>query len=327
MGLGQISPNLKLRKSFQRASARASISVFLILFLGSVELLAANSPPSVPSNCASSFAALARDINRPTQLARSEQVPLLNKVLDVERLRRHVKVVDIGSNSKIGDLQDGTYLYVIDGNRRLAIMDRLVDPGAQNLADPAAQFLGSHEGLVTHLKAAFKEEPTLYAAGEVVVRNGRVLMFSNGAGTYRGTQEHLDYAIREMRNAGVEIDSRTELRNYAKKKYSDPHGTANSQARVALETKRDPTLMSLVLEARSVMRKLDDRFPKPEDIVHAAIAIRDPEKQGEVLQAVGLFAQWQTPQESEFYVIQNANRSMGTEKLRKALKSLRELAP
>ncbi len=318
MGSGQISRNWKIPTLIAMAS---------MIFVGPVALFAANTPPPIPSNCASSFAALSREIARPTQLIRSEQVPLLNKVLDVDRLRRAVKIVDIGSKSKIGELQDGTYLYVIDSNRRLAIMDRLVDPGAQNLADPAAQFLGSHEGLVTHLKSTFKEEPSLYAAGEVVVRNGRVLMFSNGAGTYRGTQEHLDYAIREMRNAGVDIDSRTELRNYAKKKYSDPHGTANSQARLALETKRDPTLMSLVLEARSVMRKLDDRFPQPEDIVRAAIAIRDPEKQGEVLQAVGLFAQWQTPQESEFYVIQNASRSMGTEKLRKALRSLRELAP
>jgi hypothetical protein len=260
------------------------------------------------------------DATIPQVLVRSEKVPLKNKVLDVPRLLRATNVVELNGevSSRLQHLPNGNYVYSIDTEKRLVLVPRALNHGSVNLDAPDATFVGSHEGIVKFLRSIYQTEPQFLPAGEITVRNGRVMMVSNGAGTYRGGSDHLAYAVGQLESHGLAIDARTERRDFSLKKYPDPHGLAPGQARAEIEATRDPGFASLQKTFRSVMKKIDEHFPGQFDFVVAAMAVKDRERQGRLLHAASLISSWQSPQEGEAFVIRSAVRALGQQSIGRA---------
>jgi hypothetical protein len=295
------------------ATAIASIAFFSVAHAGFSSVHSATAISETP--CSVDFAAIGDGLQQalPTVLVRSETIPLEKKVLDVGRLLRATNVVELNGNvsHRLVHLSNGNYVYAIDSEKHLVLMPRALDPGPVDLNAPETSFIGSHEGITRFLRAVYRTEPQFLAAGEITVRNGRVMMVSNGAGSYRGQTEHLNYAVHELKEHGLAINKRTEQRDFSVKKYSDPHGLAPGQSMAEVEASRDPGFSSLQRAVRAVMKKVDERFPGQTDFVRAAISVQDREAQGQLLEAAGVISSWDSPAESEAFVIRSAIQTFG----------------
>ncbi len=244
------------------------------------------------SECITDFSLFGEAPQRkfPPVLLRSEVVPLRFKVLDSSRLSQVAKVIDLNGqvDPRLKNLPAGNYVYAIDSKRRLVILPRAIDPGPVDINSLSATFIGSHEGIVQMLKAVDGKGPKLIAAGEITIRDDRVRMVSNGAGSYRGFTDHLNYAATEFKAHGLAINERTELRDHSVKPFADPHGLADGQARAVIEAARDPGFAVLQSAFRVILKRVDEKFPGQMDFIRAAIAVKETSRQERLLQAAGM---------------------------------------
>src|SRR5206468_2732682 len=111
------------------------------------------------------------------------------KVMDLQRLSNSTIFLNSGVASyrkSLGNLKDGTYIYVFERSGKGAVLNRTMDPGPGIPLDSAkSQYIGSHAGLAKLFGYMFRHEPEVVAAGEIIVRNGRVMAINNASGTYR----------------------------------------------------------------------------------------------------------------------------------------------
>ncbi len=269
-------------------------------------------------------------LGQPPVLKQAEKFRLSGKLFDVEKLGRAVTVIDVspGSPAKLPELKEVTYLYVIDKNDRMVLVERFLDPGPSVEITARTKILGSHEGLRRFLLSQSSDEVLLVAAGEVVIRNGRVYAVSNGAGTYPGGTDNLNYAIGKLKNAGLKMDERTQVLDHSVNAYPDPHdlrGQPTIDAIRALNT--DSKFAALVEQTRRTMKTVDGKFPDSDEFYMSAIkSTEDSEKRNEFYHAATILRHWQNPAENDVWAVHSLYKSIGEEGVRRALRALETFA-
>ena len=250
------------------------------------------------------------------------------KVTDPARLAREVKVHDLrtpGAAAWLARLKDGNYVYLIDGQGRLALVNRLMIP--RNRAE-SSQILGSHDGLYARLRSMDPErrELSVLSAGEILVRDGKVFSINNKAGSRRGSAENLDFGARMLRKAGLKTDRETKVLDVASGMVVEPHANDARTARIELELLKDPAGRELWAETRRAMRKLRD---SEADLFDAMDAYErgHPEftagMQGYLMQLVGM---WRKGQDSEAYILNAFRERPGDAALRNLIRHLDAMA-
>jgi hypothetical protein len=271
--------------------------------------------------CPTEYAAL----TLPTPLVKQEKFRLSGKLFDMQKLKKATTIIDvrIGSAAKLPKLDEKTYLYVIDKNQNLALIERFLDPGADVKITNRTKFLGSHEGLKRLLQTKSSEQVELISAGEIVIRNGRVFSVSNGAGTYKGTTVHLDYGIEKLKQAGLAINDRTEVRDFSKSVFADPHDFDGKGTIEALRALRDPKFASVLQETRRVMKSIDGKFPDDEEFFASAIKTTDDDAvKRDIYEASRLLRYWQNASYAEAWAVYQCYSRSGDEQARRALRIL-----
>lgn len=265
----------------------------------------------------------------PPALKQAEKFRLSGKLFDVAKLKAKTTVLDVSvsSNAKLPQLGERTYLYVIDKSQRLAITERFLDPGADVPLTARTKFLGSHEGLKRMLQNGSSENVELVAAGEIVIRNGRVFAVGNGAGTYPGGTENLNYALAKLKKAGLKIDDRTDVRDYSKNAYRDPHDFEGMQTLRAIRELRDPKFSAFFDQCRRVMTVVDGKFPNAENFyIMAKASTGDERLQTAYYRAARLLIPWSDAANNEVWAAHRFYEDFGDEAGRAALQALEDYA-
>lgn len=313
--------------------AHACLTFSIILIASFLRIENAQATPRENNQCHLGFASIhpVTNVPPPSVIKKSERFVLEGKILDVKILG------DAAEKTKalLPDLPDGTYTYVVDTNRELAVIPRSLDPGIQAFPDPLTSrgnFLGSHEGLVRYLEAkanATAEGPfiktELLSAGELVVRNKRVIAVTNGAGTFHNDLSHLEFGAAELKAAGLPISARTEYLDYSTGILMDPHVKAVTQIRTEIAALRNPKFVVLLSDMRKLMLSIDRGFPnKAEFSTDVIAAAKDTSESSLRFKGVMFLAKWEAPLESEIQSLYSALQSSGEEKIRAWMKSMEE---
>lgn len=160
------------------------------------------------------------------------------------------------------DLPDGTYIYSITQDGR-TIFSPIVPDIHVDVSKPDAKFLATHRGMIQRLKEVLKtdQDPPIVASGEFEVRSGRVSMFNNQSGTFRGDGRHLAYADLKLRSQGLRIEARTRRIDLSKAtNLKEPHRNRERTAADIIRYSRDP----LTPKVQELFRHLAEKFPDPE---------------------------------------------------------------
>lgn len=292
-------------------------------------------PPDGAVQCPTHFALLGTTpAPVPSVIERWVDVPLVEKVIELERLKSAVTIISPSSppSGALRKLEPGTYVYVIDKQGRIAIASRAIDPGPDAIETAGATFLGSHEGLVRMLEnptaspGAIAARVEVVSAGEIVIRDGRVMAVSNGSGTYRGSGEHLRYGVGRLHAAGVDIDGRTQFLDYSTGQIPTPHATVPAQVREELKLLRDPKFKNLVQDFRNSITALDRRYPVQSDLARSFMQAPTPENRNLYFRAAMFVAQWQQPLESEVVALHRAIERFGEADVRNMLTVIEQMA-
>lgn len=249
------------------------------------------------------------------------------KVTNLSRLRAETKIIPAGdpySSKALSNLQDGIYVWGVDRKGRIAVLNRNMDPGTSG---ETSQFLGSHSGLMRVLRNEPGGKNTSFVAtGEIVRRNGRTMVVDNASGTYPGGAENLDYGIRRLRSAGLEVDDRTQIQDLSRSKTYDPHDAAYLQVPIEIRVNRDPKLKALHEETKRVMEKVDRVFTDRFTLMLAMQKV--PLSNGwSPYQASYILDRWSNPTEGTAYVFETIYRQAGSdEKFRALLEALEKTA-
>ena len=249
------------------------------------------------------------------------------KVKSLSRLRAQTKIVNVGDANAaeaLANLDDGIYVWGVDQNGRIAVLNRNMEPGSEQ---NVSQFLGSHSGLMRVLQSSPQKEPARFVAtGEIVRRNGRTMLVDNASGTYPGRAENLDFGVRKLRAAGLEIDSRTLIQDLSESKVYDPHHAAYVQVPIEIRVGRDPKLRAFHDETKRVMTKVDGKFKDRLELLKAMENVSMTEGWSPYT-ASYIFERWQNPTEGTAYIVDAIYRQAGSdEKFRALLKALEKTA-
>lgn len=282
--------------------------------------------------CPTNFVRLVLEPPRPhPPVLRYTKQLLEGKILDRKVLAENAKILDLEKPSnELSDLPEQIYTYAIDQKDRLVVIPRTIDPGDVELAKPDSKVLASHIGIKRMLATPLDSRIRFVAAGEIVVRNGRVFAVSNGAGSFKGGTENLEYALHHLKKFGLKVDERTELRDFAKKKYPSPHGPEKKQvafqARIALEASRDPEFLSVLKEVRRVMIIME-RFPDVGTFVQPAMKhVGSSPDASSLSRGITLWGKWRMAHENEVWAAaMEYNVDKGVT-LRKSMQVLEETA-
>ena len=249
------------------------------------------------------------------------------KVKDLARLREQTKIIVSGdprSSKALSGLEDGIYVWGVDGRGRIAVLNRNMDPGVRG---DTSQFLGSHSGLMRVLRSGSgNSRANFVATGEIVRRNGRTMVVDNASGTYPGGAENLNYGVRRLRGAGLEVDERTQIQDLSKVKTYDPHDAAYLQVPIEIRVSRDPKLKSLHEETKRVMAKVDRKFQDRFELMKAMENV-SLSKGWSPYTASYIFDRWSNPTEGTAYIFDTIYRQAGSdEKFRALLEALEKTA-
>lgn len=310
------------RNSTSVISKITFIVVVAALCLFSISTNVSADPGRTIANCLLDY----EKLGQPPVLKQAEKFRLSGKLFDVQKLGRVVTVIDVqpGSAATIPDLKETTYLYVIDKNNKMALIERFLDPDPKVQMTARTKILGSHEGLKRFMQSQSTEGVELVAAGEIVIRNGRVYAVSNGAGTYPGGTDNLNYAIGKLKSAGLKMDERTQVLDHSVHSYPDPHdlrGQPTINAIRALNT--DPKFAALVEQTRRTMKNIDGKFPDSDEFYLSAFkSTEDSDKRTEFYHAATILRHWQNPSENDVWAVHSLYNSIGEEGVRRALRAL-----
>lgn len=260
----------------------------------------------------------------PPVIARSEGTVLKSKVLDPERLKRSVITANVRDSKKsLQNLEDGIYVFGIDTRGNIAVLPRNLDPGGR--LESESLFVGSHLGIQSYLKHATGRDPEFVAMGEFVQRNGRTFMAGNGAGTFKSGTENLEYGIERLKEKGLPIDGRTQIRDYSKEVFEDPHDLVNVQVPIELRVQRDPVLRAGHAEAAKVMRAIDPLgIPDKDAFFERALAM-DGVDTTTAYHAASLYGRWMHPQEGTPYVYDAIRDRIGPEQMNQVLGLIKKM--
>jgi hypothetical protein len=227
------------------------------------------------------------------------------KVTDLKRLKPATLVADLAdpSSSKVlANLDDGIYVYGIDSSNHLVMMPRTMIAPSELLANPDAQSLGSHAGLMLVPQDKFGPNAGFVSTGEFVRRNGRVFSVDNKSGTFPGGSDSLQYGIKKLKSAGLEIESgKTKIADASKYETSGAHDVAYRQVKIEAKVMADPVRRQLYEEARRIMKKADGKFDQ------TSVAVFLPSSMSEnVRRNAGYFYdRWQLPSEGTAYIFED----------------------
>jgi hypothetical protein len=257
-----------------------------------------------------------------------EKIP--QKVLDPERLKKHVKIYDLNdppSAHALAQLDEGIHVFLFDNRNRVAVMNRTVplEPG-ETLNDNST-FLGSHKGLEIVLKSQGDEPFEVVSAGEIRIRRGgRVEYVNNASGSWRGSERNLEYARDTLPALGLRMNEETRLGDYSKKP-DKIHEDAVRQVRAELRIKADPKLSEVYEETHEVMALYARGGAEVEKRIKGLMASTEDKETYDALFYFTMFRkQWKWP-ETEFIVVETAIENMGTpQKYRKMLELVRSLS-
>ncbi len=248
------------------------------------------------------------------------------KVMDVARLRTSLKLVkgnDKSAAEAFSRLDDGIYIYGVDKNGNAGLIPRNLDPGGS--IGENSTFIGSHLGLRVAMKDALGQEINFVSAGEVIVRNGRTMAVTNGAGSFKNGTEHLEFGVQQLRQRGLKIDGRTEIRDYSKNVYEDPHDIVSTQVPLEIKVQRDPALRSLHQETSGLVAKVDAKGVSTGDELFEKALELDGVDSTAAYHAASLYRRWQNPAEGTAYSLEGIYRHIGPENYREALNVIRRL--
>lgn len=248
------------------------------------------------------------------------------KVMDVPRLRSAMKLIKAksdGTSASLTNLDDGIYIYGIDKKGNTAIIPRNLDPGGEIGSN--STFIGSHLGLRAAMKDALGEEIEFVAAGEIVQRNGRTMMVSNGAGSFKNGSENLSFGVEQMKQKGLKVDPRTEIRDYSKDTFLDPHDVVSVQVPKEIQVARDPALRDLHRETSGLVARVDAKGVATEDEFFTRALALDGVDSTAAYHATVLIRRWQNPAEGTAYSFEGLYSHIGPEKYQEALKVIRRV--
>ncbi len=112
-----------------------------------------------------------------------------------------------GNKADFSSLQDGEYVYLINTNNELIFSTRVPNLDI-NPDQPGTKFLATHRGLYKRLENLGKNQE-IVAAVEFKISNGRVSIFNNKSGTFRGNSSHLQHAENVFFKRGLPIEVET----------------------------------------------------------------------------------------------------------------------
>ncbi|MBL6988604.1 MAG: hypothetical protein ISR65_02455 [Bacteriovoracaceae bacterium] len=157
-------------------------------------------------------------------------------------------------DERIGPLENGEYIYLIDHHDRINIALRV-----PTLQANSERYLASHLGLHNHLlqiahvrgqlgvvsptlKKSIKtplRQLFVLAAGEFRVVNKTVIKMNNRSGSWRGNNTHLDYARYKLANAGLEIHPEARILDEGKKASNLEHVDARKKGKIIYQIRSD----------------------------------------------------------------------------------------
>ena len=230
------------------------------------------------------------------------------KVLELRRLKPATLIADISdpANAKVlENLDDGIYVYGIDSSNHLVMMPRNLIPGSEVLANPNAPSLGSHAGLMVVLQEKFGTGAEFVSTGEFVRRNGRVLAVDNKSGTYPGGSDSLQYGVKRLKAAGLEINERTKIADASKFETSGAHAVAYEQVRIEAKVMADPVRRQLFEETKRIMKKADGKFDELPMSMFFPSSMSDTAKNN----ASYFYDRWKLPSEGTAYIFEEVFES------------------
>lgn len=221
---------------------------------------------------------LVQDVERSAlqPIARNPKaIPVPEKVLDLTRLAQAVKIFDANDSAQatvLSKLTSGTYVYLIDSRGRIAFMDRIVAPPSGKELDQSIPNVGSHEGLVAHLQSLGGDPVEVFAAGEVVVRDGIISIISNRSGSWRGGKASLSYAESRLKALGLPVRSLTRVLDYSDRVVPDPHQSVAQQVFMELRFRRNPVRRAILKDTQEVMTSVRQSHALEDRLVDAALS-------------------------------------------------------
>jgi hypothetical protein len=151
----------------------------------------------------------------------------------------------LSPQQKFTALNDGDYVYIIDKNGTVGFSNRV--PDHLNFKEP----LASHRSVYHRLESATHKIPQIIAAGEFEIRQGRVALFNNKSGTFRGGAKQLEIAEATLNRHGLQFEPLSTRVDYSIKKVANKHFSELAAARAsqALQSRA---------ETKVILQKMDD---------------------------------------------------------------------
>lgn len=318
--------------------ARSAVSAGNLAVIGVATTVALGIKPSLVSvtraasngskvTRAGSSAAATSKVKTPSTINETTGTPILRKVLDVSRLKPSLKLLKASKNptaDSLSHLDDGIYIYGIDKKGNTGIIPRNLDPGGP--IDESSTFIGSHIGLRTVMKDALGEDVEFVSAGEVIVRNGRTMAVTNGAGSFKNGSEHLEFGVEQLKQRGLKIDGRTEIRDFSKNLYEDPHDAVAIQIPIEIKVFRDPALRDLHSQTASLVTRVDAQgIATGDELFEKALGIQGVDSTA-AYHAFSIYRRWQNPAEGTAYSFDGIYSHIGPENYRAALQVIKRVA-
>lgn len=314
--------------------ARAAVSAGNMAAIGVATSVALGIRPSLvavarTSASASKVTQVSSKVKFPPAIQETTGQAIKGKVMDVSRLRtslRLMKESDKSTANSLSKLEDGIYIYGIDKKGNVGLIPRNLDPGGS--IDESSTFIGSHLGLRSAMKDAMGGEIEFVSAGEVVIRNGRTMAVTNGAGSFKNGTEHLEFGVEQLKQRGLKVDGRTEIRDFSNKKnfYEDPHDAVSEQIPREIKVARDPVLRDLHTETSGLVAKVDAKGVATGDqFFERALGLEGVDSTA-AYHAASLYRRWQNPAEGTAYSFEGIYSHIGPEKYREALQVIKRVA-
>lgn len=156
---------------------------------------------------------------------------------------------------ELKNLPDGDYVFLMDAKERTIVSPRTPESvGGAN----TGRYLVTHRSLAQKLKEIDGREPTIFAAGEFKITNGRVSEINNKSGTYRGTSQHLNYAADTLKSRwGLRVEEGTTMRDLSTARADPSHFREKDSSELLLKFRDTPDFNRLT----SLYQRLAEVYP------------------------------------------------------------------
>lgn len=155
------------------------------------------------------------------------------------------------------DRLNETYTFLLNDKNEFWITPELLGP-----PDANGKYIGTHRSLLAQMGEGHK----IYAAGEIVVKNGVIVSISNKAGTFQraNNADNLRYAANQLRAQGVDFGGGVVGQDFSKRPRLDPK-EEHGQRRDHLKRITQPKFFAVRSQWEQIMKQLYDRYPDPQN--------------------------------------------------------------